>query len=110
MPNAPTWLAGLQGAAPLLSRALRVTSRISLEGARYDRNFSVSDPPQTHTRNALLWDFVFSGSEPRLALDYALGVYNALDSQAEVPVSSEFRQLSIPITGRSLLASASLSF
>jgi outer membrane receptor protein involved in Fe transport len=110
LPNAPTWLAAFQGAAPLLSRALRVMSRISFEGARYDRNFSVVDPPQTHTRGALLWDLVLSGSEARLGLDYALGVYNALDSQAEHPVSSEFRQLSIPITGRSLLASASLSF
>ena len=110
LPNAPTWLAALQGAAPLLARALRVMSRLSFEGARYDRNLSASDPPQTHTRAALLWDFVLSGSEARLGLDYALGVYNALDSRAEHPVSSEFRQLSIPITGRSLLASAQLSF
>lgn len=110
LPNAPTWLAGLQGAAPLLARALRVMSRISFEGARYDRSFSVQDPQQTHTRGALLWDFVLSGNEARLGLDYALGVYNALDSQAEYPVSSEFRQLTIPITGRSLLASANLSF
>jgi outer membrane receptor protein involved in Fe transport len=110
LPNSPTLLGSLKAAAPVLSRLLRVMTRLSFEGARHDRNVSARDSPQTHTQAALLWDFVFSGSEPRFQLDYSLGVYNALDSRAEVPVSSEFRQLSIPIAGRSLLASAGLSF
>jgi hypothetical protein len=43
-------------------------------------------------------------------LSYPLGVYNAFDSRARIPVSTEFRQRTIPIAGRSLLASAALSF
>jgi hypothetical protein len=39
-----------------------------------------------------------------------VGVYNAFDSQARVPVSDEFRQRTIPILGRSFLASAGLTF
>ena len=111
VPNSPTQLASLRAAAPLLSRAIRVMSRLSYEAGRYDRNALVTDEAvQTRTRAALLWDFVFSGSEERLGLEYSLGIYNALDSRAEHPVSNEFRQLSIPITGRSLLAAVNLSF
>jgi outer membrane receptor protein involved in Fe transport len=111
VPNSPTQLASLRAAAPLLSRALRVMSRLSFEGGRYDRNYLVTEQtPQTRTRDAWLWDFVFSGSEERLRLEYSLGLYNALDSKAEHPVSNEFRQISIPISGRSLLATASVGF
>jgi outer membrane receptor protein involved in Fe transport len=111
VPNSPTHLASLRAAAPLLSRALQVMSKLSLEGGRHDRNSLVADASlQTRTRAALLWDFVFSGTEERLGLDYSLGVYNLLDSKAEHPVSNEFRQLSIPITGRSILAAANVSF
>jgi outer membrane receptor protein involved in Fe transport len=110
LPNAPTQLASLRAAAPLLSRMLRVMGRLTLESGRYDRNSGAGDPIQTRTRAAWLLDVVFSGSEDRRRFEYAFGVYNALDSKAEHPVSSEFRQLSIPITGRSLLGSVSLSF
>lgn len=111
VPNSPTHLASLRAAVPLLSRALRVMSRISFEGGRYDRNSLVIDAGlQSHTRDAVLWDFVFSGSEERWGLDYSLGLYNALDSKARHPVSNEFRQVSIPITGRSILAVANVNF
>ncbi len=111
VPNAPTHLASLRGAVPLLSRALTLMSRLSLEGGRYDTNDRVdAAAPQTHTGAALLWDFVFSGKEKRFGLDYAVGVYNAFDSRASHPVSTEFRQRSIPIAGRSLIASAALTF
>jgi hypothetical protein len=85
-------------------------SRLSLEGQRFDTNDTVRDSPQKRTENAILWDVVFSGNERRWGLDYSIGVYNAFDSRARYPVSNEFRQRSIPITGRSLLAAASLSF
>jgi hypothetical protein len=111
VPNSPTQLASLRAAAPLLSRALRVMSRLAYEGGRYDRNYVASEGTlQTRTRDAWFWDFVFSGSEERLRLDYSLGLYNALDSKAEHPVSNEFRQISIPISGRSLLALVSVGF
>ena len=86
-------------------------SRLSLEGERYDSNDKkASLTPQTRTDAALSWDFVLTGVEKRWGLSYSVGVYNAFDSHAHVPVSREFRQRAIPIAGRSLLASASLSF
>jgi len=111
VPNAPTQLASLRGAVPILSRALMLMTRVSLEQGRYDR---VDSPDlgavQGYTPSALLWDFVFSGTEARWGLNYNVGVYNAFDSRASYPVSAEFRQRSIPITGRSLLASGNLTF
>jgi hypothetical protein len=89
---------------------LRVMSRLSFESGRHDRNAASGDSPQSRTDDAWLLDFVLSGLEERSRFDYSLGVYNALDSRAQHPVSSEFRQLSIPITGRSLLAAASVRF
>jgi hypothetical protein len=86
-------------------------TRVSLEQGRYDR---VDSPDlgevQGYTPTALLWDFVFSGTEARWGLNYTVGIYNAFDSRASYPVSAEFRQRSIPIIGRSLLASGNLTF
>lgn len=111
VPNAPTHLASIRGAVPILSRSLTLMSRLSLEGERYDSNDKKSSlVPQTRTEAALSWDFVLTGVEKRWGLSYSVGVYNAFDSHARVPVSREFRQRSVPIAGRSLLASASLSF
>jgi outer membrane receptor protein involved in Fe transport len=111
VPNSPMHLASLRGAVPILSRALSLMSRLSFEGPRYDVNDTVaSGVPQTRTQAAVLWDFVFSGVEAHWHLTYSVGIYNALDCRASYPVSSEFIQTSIPITGRSLLASVALSF
>jgi outer membrane receptor protein involved in Fe transport len=94
VPNSPTHLASLRAAVPLLSRALLLMSRLSVEGGRHDRNsFEADESLQTRTRAAALWDFVFSGREERFGLEYSLGVYNALDSKAEHPVSDEFQRL-----------------
>jgi outer membrane receptor protein involved in Fe transport len=111
VPNAPTQLASVRAAVPILSRALTLMSRLSVEQGRYDRVDSPAEASmQGRTDTALLWDFVLSGTETRWGLNYSLGVYNAFDSQARYPVSAEFRQRSIPITGRSLLASGSVTF
>jgi outer membrane receptor protein involved in Fe transport len=112
VPNAPTHLASVRGAVPILSRALLLMSRLSLEGGRYDRNDLITPggDAQTRTENAWLWDFVLSGTEQHWGLSYSLGVYNAFNSRASVPVSSEFRQRAIPIAGRSLLATSSITF
>jgi hypothetical protein len=101
----------VRGAVPILSRALTLMNRVALEDRRYDTNDDVTSPePQRRTEPAILWDIVFSGSETRWGLEYAIGVYNAFDSRARYPVSNEFRQRAIAITGRSLFASASLTF
>jgi outer membrane cobalamin receptor len=111
VPNAPVHLFSVRGAAPILSRALTAMGRLSYEGGRYDTNDTLaSNAPQGRSDGSLLWDFVFTGFERRLGLDYSVGVYNAFDSRAGVPVSTEFRQRTIPIAGRSLLASTSLTF
>jgi len=104
LPNSPIHMASLRAAAPVLSRSLRVMSRLTFETGRYDRYSAADGPAQTHTRAALYWDFVFTGTEERLGLEYSLGIYNALDAKAEHPVSSEFLQRSIRVPGRTLLA------
>ena len=108
LPNSPKHMISLRAAAPVLSRSLRVMSRLTYEGGRYDRYSAVNDLPQTHTRAALHWDFVFTGTEERLGIEYSLGIYNALDAKAEHPVSSEFLQRSIRIPGRTLLAAVNV--
>lgn len=112
VPNSPTHLGSIKGAVPILARALLLTNRISVEGPRPDRNDreGAGLPPQRDTPPALLWDIVFSGVEPRWGLQYAIGVYNAFDSRWSVPVSAEFRQTTMPQTGRTLLATAGLTF
>jgi hypothetical protein len=111
VPNAPAHLASLKGAAPLLGRDLTLMNRLTFEGPRYDVDDAAdSTTLQTRTDGSLIWDIVLSGREARWGLDYSLGVYNAFDSRAHVPVSDEFRQRSLPISGRSLLASLGLTF
>ncbi len=112
VPNAPSHLASVKGAVPILERALLLMTRLTFEGPRYDRNDTEGpgQPAQSTTASAFLWDFVFSGSENRWGLSYAVGVYNAFDAKWAVPVSAEFRQRSMPQAGRTLLASAAVSF
>jgi outer membrane receptor protein involved in Fe transport len=113
VPNAPEHLASFFGSVPLSSRALgdlAASSRLTLTSGRFDRNDQVTDPPQGKTDPALLWDIVLSGTEQRWHVSYALGLYNAFDWRWSVPVSPEFRQLTIPQSGRTLMGSASVSF
>jgi outer membrane receptor protein involved in Fe transport len=111
VPNSPNHLASLKGAAPILGRALLITNRLTFAGLRYDRNddATLADPQRT-TPSALLWDVVFTGQEPRWGLTYSVGVYNAFDTRWTVPVSSEYRQVSAPQPGRTLLAQGSIVF
>jgi outer membrane receptor protein involved in Fe transport len=108
--NAPMHLASLKGAVPIISRQLVAGTRISVEGARYDRNENASDDPQDKTPAAVLWDIVLSGEETRSGLKYSFGVYNAFDWHYQLPVSSEFQQRTIAQDGRTFLASAEIAF
>jgi outer membrane receptor protein involved in Fe transport len=108
--NSPSHLAYVKGAVPLFSRALMLMTRLGVEGPRFDRNDTAGSPPQTNTRAALLWDMVLSGSETRWGLQYAIGVYNLFDARWRVPVSTEITPISIPQSGRTLLALASVTF
>lgn len=117
VPNAPEHLASFTGAAPILARALVASTRLTFNGQRFDRYDQATDPktgaaapPQSHTEPVVLWDVVLSGTEQRLGLFYAFGVYNAFDWRWSVPVSPEFLQTTIPQSGRTFLATASKSF
>jgi hypothetical protein len=111
VPNSPVHLASFKAAVPLMGRELTWMNRLSFEGQRYDTDDAAdSETAQTRTDAALVWDVVLSGQEARWGFDYSVGVYNAFDSKARVPVSDEFRQRAIPILGRSFLASAGLTF
>ncbi len=109
--NSPMHLASLKGAVPILGRELTLMNRVTFEGQRYDRDEAADSATlQTRTDAALLWDVVLSGQDLRSGLDYSVGVYNAFNSQAHAPLSDEFRQRSLPILGRSLLAALGLTF
>lgn len=107
--NAPMHLASLRGTAPLLTRAVAASTRLSLEGSRYDRNENVADPPQRRTRPAVIWDIVLSGEAPRSGLVYAVGVYNAFDWRYSLPATVEMRQSALVQNGRTFLASVETS-
>ncbi|RYZ04069.1 MAG: TonB-dependent receptor [Myxococcales bacterium] len=110
VPNAPSHLASFKAGMPILARALTLMTRLTIEGSRYTQFRSDAAVPQPRTDAAVLWDFVFTGVESRFGLDYSVGIYNAFDARAAVPLSDEFRQRSLRISGRSLLASASITF
>jgi outer membrane receptor protein involved in Fe transport len=110
IPNAPTHLAAVRLGVPILSRALIMMNRVTLDGGRYTQDRAEANPRQIHTDPAVLYDLVFTGVESRFGIDYSLGIYNAFDSKASVPVSDEFRQRTLQISGRSLLASISVTF
>lgn len=108
--NAPQHLAALKAAVPVLAKGLTAATRVSFESGRYDRFEQVGTAPQGRTDWVVVWDVVFSGVEPRWGVRYALGVYNAFDWRHALPVSEEFRQRTIPQSGRTLLASADVAF
>jgi outer membrane receptor protein involved in Fe transport len=112
VPNSPNHLASVKGGVPILARALMLMSRLTFEGPRFDRNDVEAplQPRQGQTPVALLWDIVFSGSEPRWGLSYAVGLYNAFDARWAVPLSAEFRPTTVVQSGRTLLALASITF
>ena len=111
VPNAPAHLASVRGSVPVISHALVASSRISVEGPRFDRYDEVDDPePQKKTDGGVIWDFVFSGQEAKWGLSYAVGVYNAFDWRYATPLSAEFRQRKLVQNGRTLLATVSVTF
>jgi hypothetical protein len=94
-----------------LSRALLVSTRVSIEGPRFDRHDESDDPEKQGTTDpAVVWDFVLSGEEQRWGLHYAFGLYNAFDWRYSVPISNEFTQNTMVQNGRTVMASASLNF
>ena len=111
VPNAPEHLASVRGSVPVIAHAIFASTRLSLEGPRFDRHDEVADPvAQRKTNGAVIWDFVFSGQETKWGLSYAVGVYNVFDWRYATPLSAEFRQRALVQNGRTLLASANVTF
>jgi outer membrane receptor for ferrienterochelin and colicin len=108
--NSPMHLAALKAAAPLLSRGLTLATRLTLQGPRYDRYQSTSDPVQQATDVALIWDVVLSGHDDRSGVGYTVGAYNLADQRYATPVSTEFVQRTIRENGRTFLAGLDLKF
>jgi outer membrane receptor protein involved in Fe transport len=112
VPNSPEHLFSLRASAPVVAGVFIATTRVAVEGPRWDRNDRASDPAQQRTRTALIWDIVASGRAERWGLRYAVGVYNLFDWRYAVPVSAEYgeRLTSVPQNGRTFMASTSLEF
>jgi outer membrane receptor protein involved in Fe transport len=110
VPNSPVQLASAKGAVPIVGRALMAMTRLTIEGPRPDRNIHVTDPPQGTTDAGVIWDIMLSGETERLGVHYAIGAYNIMDWRYDAVPSGEFRQRTIVQSGRTLLASVSLSF
>ncbi|HEX4473978.1 MAG TPA: TonB-dependent receptor [Polyangiaceae bacterium] len=108
--NSPEHLASFKAAAPLIVKGVTAATRLTFEGPVYDRNESVSDPPQTHTGAFVIWDLVLSGYDERRRIRYSIGAYNVTDWHYSLPVSSEFTQTTIVQNGRTFLASADIAF
>jgi outer membrane receptor for ferrienterochelin and colicin len=111
VPNVPSWLASFKGAVPIIGRALTAMTRVSVEGPRFDRNDeATSAVPQQKTDASVIWDVMLSGVEPKYGVRYAVGFYNIADWKMVAPVSTEFRQTTMPQPGRSFFASVSVTF
>ncbi|MEZ4220442.1 MAG: TonB-dependent receptor [Polyangiaceae bacterium] len=109
VPNSPMHLASVKGAVPIIGKTLSVMSRLTLEGSRYDRNETVADAEQGRTDAGLIWDVVFGGEIMDGHVRYNLGAYNIADWHYSAPVSGEFRMLTLPQAGRTLLANLNVT-
>lgn len=110
VPNSPTVLGSLKGAAPIVGRSLMVMARVSIDGSRFDSYVRKSEGEQLQSRVGVVGDLVFSGEVERLDARYAIGVYNLADSRYDSAPSREYRLRFVPQAGRSLMANVTVSF
>lgn len=110
VPNTVEHLASFRGGVPIIGRTLMGMSRLSIEGPRPDRNDKAGDPPQEKTTAGVIWDLVLSGEVERMSIRYNLGIYNLMDWKYSIIPSGEFRQRQIIQSGRTILASVTVSF
>lgn len=110
VPNSPSVLGSIKGAAPIVGRSLMVMARVSVDGSRFDSYVRKSDGEQLQSRVGVVGDLVFSGEVERLDARYAIGVYNLADSRYDSAPSREYRLRFVPQAGRSLMANVTVSF
>ncbi|MEQ1501114.1 MAG: TonB-dependent receptor [Myxococcota bacterium] len=103
--NAPIHHAAFKVVFPIAAPDLRLAARANLEGTRlYDAQHDA------RTGLATIVDVVASGKVPALNVAYAVGVYNALDTDYEQPLGDTFPLRAMPQPGRSLMFDLSKSF
>jgi outer membrane receptor for ferrienterochelin and colicins len=109
--NVPTHMAAVKGAVPILRKALTLGTRLTFETGRSTWQESVSEmEAQTRTDPYFVWDLVLRGEEQDIGLTYALGVYNAFDSQYVTPVGSDVPTGIFAGQGRTFMADLGLEF
>ncbi|MEP7052541.1 MAG: TonB-dependent receptor [Pseudomonadota bacterium] len=123
VPNSPLLLGAAKAMMPLIGRTLKLASRVSVEGPRYDNAIYNNDltcdpnaalpaacPAQRETTAGVIWDLVLTGAIERFDANYAIGIYNLMDWQYDTVPSTEYAQRTIRQRPRSALASLSLKF
>ena len=123
VPNSPLVLGAAKAMMPLIGRTLKLASRVSVEGPRYDNAIfnkdvtcdpnaalAVACPAQGNTTTGVVWDLVLTGAIERFDANYAFGLYNLMDWQYDTVPSTEYAQRTIRQRPRSALASLSLKF
>ncbi|WP_437548143.1 TonB-dependent receptor [Sorangium sp. So ce367] len=103
VPNSPEHMAAVKGTVPLFGKALMLSTRLTVESQRIDKNLKETDP-------AVIWDVVLSGQTDVAGLRYNMGVYNVADWEYEAPISPQFTATRMPQAGRTFLLSANLNF
>ena len=123
VPNSPLVLGAVKAMMPIIGQTLRLATRLSIEGPRFDNALRRTDiacdpagltasacPAQGTTQTGAIWDIVFTGAIKRFDANYALGLYNAMDWTYDTVPSTEYAQRTIRQRPRSVLASLSLKF
>lgn len=105
LPNVPRHHTSGKVVFPISAPELKMAVRTSLEGTR-----RINLNSDERTPLALIADLVLSGEIPSLELEYAFGVYNALDMQYIQPVGDTLPLRTIPQPGRSILFNVSKMF
>ena len=104
-------MGGLKLIVPLVGRALRFSSRLSVESFRFDTNDHPGDPPQRKTDAGATWDLVFSGDAPEWRATWSAGFYNVGDWRHRTPVSVEFSPVkAVQEPGRALVAQVTVTY
>lgn len=123
VPNSPQHLAAAKGAMPLIGRVLTASTRLSIEGPRYDgknRNVDIACDPngatpvaceaQGTTDPGVIWDVVFGGTLERFNATYSVGAYNVMDWAYDTVPSAEYLQRTIRQRPRTVMAQLTVSF
>jgi outer membrane receptor protein involved in Fe transport len=103
--NAPEHLAAFKGVVPVLPDIASIALRVTVEAPRrIDLDSDALTPP------AVIGDLVVSGAVKRFGIGYAFGVYNALDSRYQYPVSSIYLTRTIQQNGRTFLGDITVTY